>query len=95
MRQGFYFQCYFIMRHIICKAALAVWLIATNLISAAAFEAAFYYPPFRFEYIVLGITLLAVYWWFWYARIRKERGKGVTESVLHYYLRTRLFKGGL
>jgi hypothetical protein len=81
------------MQSILCKAAIAVWFVATNVIAAAAVNAATHYPQFAIQYYLLADALLITYFWGWHYRIRRERGKSVNESVLRYYWRTRLSKG--
>jgi hypothetical protein len=80
------------MQRMLCKIAILLWFISTNVIATAALEAAVRYPRFKFHYLILAVILVAAYLWGCYYRVRRERGRGVKESVIHYYFRTRLSK---
>lgn len=81
------------MRRLLVKTGIFVWFIATNVISAAAIEAAIHFHRYRFGYISLAIGLFALYAGGWYYRIKGDPRRGATESVIRYYWRTRLSKG--
>jgi hypothetical protein len=78
------------MQRILCKTAIFLWFIATNVIAAAAFDAAIRYPRFKMYYLFLAVFLIASYFWGLYYRLKRERGRGEGESLIRYYLRTRL-----
>jgi NADH:ubiquinone oxidoreductase subunit 3 (subunit A) len=80
------------MQSLLCKVAVFLWFIATNVIAAAALEATVRYPRFKIHYFILAIVLIGSYLCGLYYRIRRERDRGVSESVIRYYLRTRLSK---
>jgi ABC-type branched-subunit amino acid transport system permease subunit len=81
------------MRQRLSKVAIFVWFCLTNIVSAAALEAAITYPFFRAQYILLAIIVWVVYLFFKYQRVKHEKARGLNESVIHYYFRTRFLKG--
>jgi len=81
------------MQRILCKTAILLWFIATNVFAAAALEAAVHYPRFRIGYIIMAVIFITIWLGGWYYRIQRKTDRGVSESVLRYYWRSMLKSG--
>jgi hypothetical protein len=79
------------MKKYFVKAGYFLGFILTNVISAAAIEAARTYHLFVLQYYALAFLLWAIYAVYWYRKLKRKNYRLENESVFRHWLRSCIY----